>query len=292
MGYKPILTFDTSSIGGTNCLVDEPDLDALLAGFTSGFHTRFTFTSVSEIIATTDAGRRSRQLSVCRKLLPFGDCIDPQHEIIRKMVESFESSASFDWTEANVRLPEAETEIARHADFGDELSQQEREESRALESIFKGVYENAKPEFDKIFAAGAKKPSSAAELVAALQSGGAFWKLAGNLYARVSARPFEEQTIRRFFNMCPPFRALMVALFVAQYDRCVRPQNVGPSLRSGRNDTFMSVCLPYCEKFVTNDSRQLRCFQEVVSICGLDVAVQSYEEFRSGFLLPVLAARA
>lgn len=284
MGYKPILTFDTSSIGGTNCLVDEPDLDALIAGFKSGFHSRFTFTSVSEIIATTSGERRRKQLGVCRRLLSSGDCIEPQHEIIRQMVEQFERTMPFNWTAVNVRFPEAENEIARQEDFGDELSQQEREEARALDTKFVDVYENAKSEFDKIFSEGAVRPASAAELIERLQTGGAFWKLAENLYSRVAKRPFDTAKVRQFFDACPPFHALMVALFVAQYDRCIRPQNVGPSFRSGRNDTFMSVCLPYCEQFVTNDLRQLRCFKEVVSICELKVAVRSYEEFRNGFL--------
>jgi len=77
----------------------------------------------------------------------------------------------------------------------------------------------------------------------------------------------------------------MLALCAAQFDRCVRPQNVGPSLRAGRNDTFMSVCLPYCDNFVTDDPSQLACYREVLSIAGLDVVVSSYEGFRKGFLV-------
>jgi hypothetical protein len=286
MGYKPILTFDTSSIGGRDCLVDEPDLEALLAGFTAGFHSRFTFTSVGEIIATTSRERRQKQLGVCKKLLSSGDCIDPQHEIIRKMVERFEQPGPFDWTSVYVRFLEAENEIAREQDFGDELAAQEREEARIHDRRFVNVYGNAKPEFDKIFATGTRIPGNASELVSKLKAGGAFWKLAGNLCSRVSKNSWDAAKVRRFFDACPPFSALMVALFVAQYDRCVRPQNIGPSLRTGRNDTFMAVCLPYCEQFVTNDARQLRCFKEVISICKLPVVAQSYDDFRSGFRLP------
>jgi len=292
MGYKPILTFDTSSIGGTGCLVDEPDLEALIAGFTSGFHSRFTFTSVGEMIATTSRERRRKQVQVCKRLLSSGDCIDPQHEIIRKMVEHFEQPGPFDWTSVYVRFLAAENEIAREQDFDDELAEMEREEARAYERRFVDVFGDAKPEFDKIFAAGTKIPGSASELVSRLQAGGAFWKLAGNLCARVSKNSWDAAKVRRFFDACPPFGALMVALFVAQYDRCVRPQNAGPSLRAGRNDTFMAICLPYCEQFVTNDARQLRCFKEVVSICKLPVVVESYDDFRSRFLPPIGAVRS
>lgn len=286
MGYKPILTFDTSGIGGTNCLVDEPDLPALIAGFTTGFHTRFTFTSVSEIIATTCGDRRRKQLDVCKRLLSSGDCIEPQHEIIRQMVKRFEQPAPFDWATVNVRFVDAENEIARQANFSDALAEQEREEARVLDRGFAKIYDDAKPVFDGLFAEGrTQAPSGVSELVAQLQvGGGAFWTLAANLYARVAKSAPDEQTIRRFVEQCPPFNALMVALCAAQYDRCIRQQNGGPSLRSGRNDTFMSVCLPYCEQFVTNDARQLRCFEQVISICGLNVTLRSYDEFRNGFL--------
>jgi hypothetical protein len=292
MGLSPILTFDTSGISGTNCLADEPDSSALVAGLKSGFHTRFAFTSVSEIIATTSGERRRKLLRVCRGLLSSGDCIDPQHEIIRKMVKSFEETSPFDWTDVNVRFPEAENEIARQDNFGDDLAEEEREEARVLDGTFVKIYDDAKPAFDKLFAAGKEKvPRSVSELVARLQiTGGAFWTLASNLYARVGRIRPDETTIRRFVTECPPFHALMIALCTAQYDRCVRPQNVGPSLRSGRNDTFMSVCLPYCEQFVTNDSGQLECYKEVISICDLNVDIRSYEDFRNGFFVMGAAA--
>ena len=127
-------------------------------------------------------------------------------------------------------------------------------------------------------------PTSVAEWVAQLQvEGGPFWTFARKLYKYVAKKPVDEPAIRRFVAECPPFHAWMIALCAAQWDRCLRPPNVRPSLRSGRNDTIMSVCLPYCQQFVTNDSGQLECYKEVVSICGLDVNIRSYEEFRSVF---------
>jgi hypothetical protein len=284
MNSKPIWTPDTS---GINWLADDPDSDALVAGLRSGFHVRLTFTSVSEVIANNDRERRVQLLRICRLLLSSGDCIDPQHEIIRKMVARFEESLSFNWRMIPVDFPEVQSEIAREENFSDDLAVQEREETRALDKQFLKVYEDAKPAFDRLFKNCADKtPVNVSELVARLQiPGGAFWTIAGGLYSRVGKLPPDETTVRRFTEGCDPFRALMIALCAAQYDRCIRPQNVGPSLRSGRNDTFMAVCLPYCHQFVTADPRQLACYKEVVSIAGLDVTVKSYEEFRNGFLL-------
>src|SRR2546427_1346801 len=126
MGFKPILTFDTSGIGGHGCLANEPDLDALIAGLTTAFHTRLTFTSLSEIIATTSGSRREEQVAVCRRLLSSGDCVDPPHIILNKLVRQFEQSASFDWRLVDVRFPEAAAEIANGTAFTDDLSRDER----------------------------------------------------------------------------------------------------------------------------------------------------------------------
>jgi hypothetical protein len=278
-----VVSFDTSAI---NRLADDPDCDTLLTGLRNGFHVRLSFTGVSEVLATGNPERRQTLLGICRRLLELGDCIDPQHEIIRKMVARFEASPSFDWRDVYVRFPEAEIEIAREENVSDDDAAQEREHARANNKVFVGVYDDAKPAFDGLFAAGTEKvPGSVSELVTRLQlKGGAFWTLAANLYARVATNPADETTIRRFVARCDPFRALMIALLVAQYDRCVRPPHAGPSLRSGRNDTFMSVCLPYCHQFVTDDLGQLACYREVVSVGNLDVTVRSYEEFHSGFL--------
>ena len=217
----------------------------------AGFHVRLTFTSVSEIIATTSGERRRTLLGVCRQLLSSGDCIGPQNDLLTKLIVRFEESpAPFDWTTVSVRLARG------------------RGRNRPSGELQRGPL-----------------GGSVAELVTQLQTGGAFWTLAANLYSRVARKPADDSTIRRFAAECPPFYALMIALCAAQYERCVRPPRVSPSLRAGRNDTFVSVCLPYCHQFVTNDPGQLQCFKEVVSIGGLDVTVRSYQEFRDSFFV-------
>jgi hypothetical protein len=280
---NPILSLDTSGING---LADDSESDILIAGLRTGFQVRLTFLNISEVIANEDRARRALLLRVCRRLISQGDCIDPPYEIIRKLVVEFEASSAFDWTQVRVDLPEAQNAIAREENFDDDLAEQERKESRALEKQFVKVYEDARPAFDTLFKdSTANQPESVSELVARLQSqGGAFWPLATGLYSRVGKLQPSEAMVRKFVGVCDPFRALMLGLCVAQYDRCIRPQNVGPSLRSGRIDTFMATCLPYCHQFVTDDSRQLACYKEIVSVARLNVAVKSYEEFRDGLL--------
>jgi hypothetical protein len=179
----------------------------------------------------------------------------------------------------NLRMQEAENEILAEEDFGDDLAKQERESSRIHDKDFKDLYAKARVAFDELAATGVSMPRSVAHLVHQLQIGGAFWTLAKNIFDHVSTKPSDDVTIRRFYAACEPFRAIMVAIFAAQYDRCIRTSKQAPSLKAGRNDTFMAACLPYCDQVITNDLGQMWCYREVVSVAGFDVTVRSYDEF-------------
>jgi hypothetical protein len=237
------------------------------------------------IISTQNGERRKALLNVCRSLRRAGDFLYPQHEIIRKMVAAFETTSQFDWRTVNVRFTLAEKEIEEHESFDDELARQERDESRAYNKRFVKVYGDAQPAFENLFRTSPDQmPRKLSEKTEALQvEGGAFWIQAATLCSRIAKHPYDEATVRSFVGQCPPFRTLMVALFAAQYDRCIRTHSSGPSLRSGRNDTFMSVSLPYCNTFVTNDLGQLACYREVASLAELDVDVSRYDVFRNRF---------
>ena len=183
---------DTSTV---NALADDPDSEALIAGLRTGSFVRFPFTTVSEVVATTSGARRKQLLRVCRRvLLSAGDCIEPHHEIIKAMVAQFEKSLPLGLTHINLRMEEAENEILREENFDDELATQEREESRANNKVFVGVYANAKVSFDGLAAAGIRMPVSVAELVSQLQHGGVFWTLARNVYERVATKPADDTT--------------------------------------------------------------------------------------------------
>lgn len=290
MGFGPIWTPDTSAI---NWLADDLDARALIAGLRSGFHVRVPFTTISEVAATADATRRMHLLRVCSALVSSGDCIDPVYEVIRKLVARFEESGPFDWAKVRIDVPEAQDTISRAEIFTDELAAEEREQSRASEKGFVTTYDDAKPEFGRLFASGAEKaPASVSELVTRLQKPeGAFWNMAQKIYDRVAARAADDATIRRFTDACDPFRAMMIAIVAAQFDRCMKPSNGGPSLRAGRTDTFMAIYLPYCDEFVTSDPRQLECFKEVALIARLRVSVRTYEDFRRGLLVGATVSR-
>lgn len=284
MEYKPVRTFDTS---GINCLADDPDSDLLIAHLRAGSHTRFTFTNILEIIANEDGERRRKLFDTCSRLLASGDCIDPQRRVMQNMVAGFEQTSPFDWTEVGVRFPAAERAIARRMDFSDDHARREREKARACEKEFRKMFADMRPAFDSLYEMGTDRPpANASDWVnQARINGGPFWILAGKLYSYVANHAVDEATIRRFVAQCPPFHAWVIALSVAMYDRCMRPTKVSPSLKSERNDIIMSFSFPYCRQIVSDDRKLLACYREVVSICGLNVAVLSYQKFRETLLL-------
>jgi hypothetical protein len=79
---------------------------------------------------------------------------------------------------------------------------------------------------------------------------------------------------------CPPFKALLVALCVAQYDRCIRGERDPWIGKAGRNDMFSAVYLPYCQVYVTNDKGQSTALTKIAQIAGIGVSVQMYGVFK------------
>ena len=283
MEEQPILTFDTSAI---NRLAGDPSFESLAAGISSRFWVQFSFESVKEIVANFSAARMCQLLGVCNRLLAHGGCIDSAGVMLQKMVAQSEGGARFDWAEVDVGVPGVPEMISHIGHLADCLAKQVQEEQKKNKKSFAGVYREAKPHFGGILTSqGTEAPRTPAALVSRLQS--TFWKTAGNIFARYAKKPFDDATIRRFAEECDPFRALVNAFFVAAFDKCVRSPRDATSFRSSSGDTLMSVCLPYCDHFVTNDTRaggQLAFYQEVCSLAGLKhVAVRPYDEFRESF---------
>jgi hypothetical protein len=53
--------------------------------------------------------------------------------------------------------------------------------------------------------------------------------------------------------------------------------------REGRNDQMMAVYLPYCDRFVTRDKKQLERLRDVSAEAKLNCEVSSYDAFCADF---------
>lgn len=277
MTNKPIAIFDTTAINR----FAEPQRAAtnrpLIAGLKAGFRLRITATNVDEVIATKTGATRERLLKVCQELAGAGEIIQPFHVIIERHITEFEKrGAAYEWRRVGIRAPEYERGFSY---INDELSKDQREHAAEVAPQFEQIYEHARPAFEELFQRSPEqRPASAADLVKALQvPGGAFWAMAIKLYTAKAKNLPDEDTIRRFVDACPPFRALLMASFVAQHDRCDRTLTDAEQKKlAKRNDLFMSAYLPYCDEFISDDRDQIRCLREVVSLANLKTNVIWY----------------
>ncbi|HET6177318.1 MAG TPA: hypothetical protein VFE61_10315 [Candidatus Sulfotelmatobacter sp.] len=96
-------------------------------------------------------------------------------------------------------------------------------------------------------------------------------------------------TVQQFIEACPPFRALVYGMIMSWYDLGVRDPHVGEKFKAGGNDLFMSIYLPYCDKFVTaeKNAEQEKCLREIVFLAGLKTEILSYDAFCDSVLVGV-----
>jgi hypothetical protein len=194
-------------------------------------------------------------------------------------------AAAFDWSSVNVRALEYE-ELIRAGFVGDELqsSDQKKEQSERRKK-YKKVFTDPRPEFEKVFADHrAALPTSFREAIAGKSL---TWKMGKWLYDPVAKSDINEAAIKEFIATCPPFRALIHALLMSYYNHSLRDRQIGEKFAAGGNDMLMSVCLPYCHKFVTNDGEQEKCLREVSAVADLGTEVLSYDDFCQSFLVAV-----
>ena len=293
IGVFPVVTFDTSA---HNRLADGGTVSkALLAGIKSGMYFRFAGLSVDEMVSCPDPTKRATLFDYCARLqLARSDCIFPPNELVRDLIVAhFENPTAFDWKTVNVRAGEYERGIQRRKIVLDEqLSSEQRQVQDALQKQYKQMFSGIRPKIEAVFAAhGETPPRAFRDVIARLQNGEGtlIWDMGKILYDRATETDASEATIKEFMRVCPPFRALIYGMLMSWYDLAVRDKHARERFRAGRNDLFMSVYLPYCDKFVTAEKKgeQERCLREVAFVAGLETEILSYDDFCDSFLVTV-----
>lgn len=279
----PILALDTSSINRLNA---DSEFTALAAGLKTGYHTRLNGSNIAEIAATQNAEKRERLLDTCQRLLIQGDCIDPFNWIVEKHTKRFDANPTgYDWKRVNVTNREFEKEVRDRGSLNDGMARREKTSAEESKKQFEELFCSMRPAFDEVFAKGTERPEKFADFVKVLQKpGGAFWTGYGHkFYARnVGTKP-DEARVRDFADRCPPFLMMTLAAVMAQYERAI-VSAPPPKKRAGRVDLLMSVYLPYCRIFVTDDRDQGRCLRDMGAVAGLETEVLSYKTFRGRLL--------
>jgi hypothetical protein len=289
---RPIIIFDTSVV---NKFEQSPEFTTLLAGLKAAYFVRVPETVIAEIVASKDSGLRLRLFNAARRLRSVGEAIRPFNHIVQDSIRLFEKDPSaFDWRRIPVSMPKIE-ELLDRITPDDKISAVQRKQAKDLAKQFNATFSKMKAPFDDYFIHGKinsdipgaseipivpERPSLEDMLTSFRREGGSMWIWGGMLYKKDDPSPTTEETIRRFYDVCPPFRALLVAMVTSQYERCIRDEKTSESLRAGRVDTYMSAYLPYCSRFVTDDPRQINLLKNVVTYADLpESSVVSYSDF-------------
>ena len=223
-------------------------------------------------------------------ILPFA-------EIITECTRSFKlSAADFDWRRIPIRFEWAERQIALNS-FPDEIAAAQKRQANSLESEFLIPFRQMQANFEKLFREGAGKPLNGSSidmlvrpplgdmLVGCMREGGSMWLWGKWLFSKGDLADADEKTVHQFCDACPPFRALLVVLCILQYEYGIRDTRRGTSFRAGRADSLMASYLPYCDKFISDDERQINLLKEVVAHANLPgSSVLSYSEFRHSLI--------
>ena len=303
IGEIPIVSFDTST---HNRVTDGGDVaEAVLAGLKSGLSFRFVGLSDEELLATTNPTRRGNLLTTCARLQDgLSECIYPHNELLTRMIVAHsQNPATFNWKTVDVKAREYERAI-RSREFiptermsDDEraelqrLSDEQKTHLRERQDEYETMFVNIRPELEPIFARhGEERPLTLREVVTRLQESGSslIWDMGKLIYDRPAGTDASEATIRAFADTCPPFRALLYAMVMSWYNLAMRGET-GERFEAGRNDLFMSMHLPYCDKFVSAEKHreQEKCLREIVALAGLETEILSYDDFCASFLVTV-----
>jgi len=291
IGDLPIVSFDTSA--HNRLFKDGSRSEAVLAGIKSGLFFRFAGLSIEELVATPDPAIRAALFTYCARLQDGPtDCLYPQNELIRLLiVDHFRNPSAFNWTTVDVRAWEYEDAIrSREFVLDQQLTTLQGQDLKGRKIGYKETFSKPRLHIQEIFEKyGEAPPATLREALSRLQSGEGrlIWGMGKLLYDRGAETDASEATVRQLMEVCPPFRALIYAMLMSWYNFSVRDPNVGERFNAGGNDQFMSIYLPYCDKFVTADGEQEKSLREIVFLAGLETKVLSYDDFCNSFLVKV-----
>jgi hypothetical protein len=283
MAAKKTISFDCSAI---NRLTDDKESAVLLAAIRTAYFVRLTATNIDEIIATPKKkrGRRDALLDTCKKLLSAGDCIFPHHFVSDILVKDYQKDGKSRWESLRLRSRDYEDLIVRRG-LVNSVSVEQRNFGKRTQTKFAKTFGGLGKKLEKLFQKGLQRPASFAELLSILQvRGGAFWKIAAVFYKHGANRKPREATLRKFIAACPPFYAFVLSVVMAEYGYSVRSIKALGSYRAERSDLLSALYLPFCDIFVTDDKRQLRCLPEIAAVVWPSVQILRYVDFRKKFI--------
>jgi hypothetical protein len=298
MRRKSTLALDTSTL---NRLMKDTDSEPFIAAILTGFEVHLPEMSIGEIYAHPDPLQREKLYVVCRRFLKAGgQCLYPAHSILDLLIRRFHKDPlRFDWSQVEVRAHGVEKEVNEGTILGNEsLVSEQKVANRKLQKEFEDTFKEPRAHFNDLMATGERPNTFKEWLELSRHEGGHYWRIARGIYvaafghlsaledAEVLTDPPDEDLLKRLDDSCPPFRAIVSAMLLSFYDRCVRPAT-SQEFSAGRNDQMMSIYLPYADQFITAEKNgmQEKCLREVATAAKIPAVVRSYDDFCQGFVV-------
>jgi hypothetical protein len=281
MPRLPTIGFDTR---GINQLEDGGEhAEQLMKALRGSFEVLLPAMTVDELLSTpeTKNPRREKLLTRCERLLASGQCLWPPHWILQLLIQEHSKNPMlFDWTKIDMRARVYERAIVER-DFTNQLCVQQRKEQFEVEKRFEKMWKDLRPKLDEILLQDpSKRPTSYHEAVAiASMEDGVLWGIGRGLYDHITHGAVTEAEIRAFAGVCPPFRAACYALVVSWYEIALKLRSPEENSPAGRNDLMMAVYLPYCTKFIADESAQVTSLSEIAAESSINCDVQTLQQF-------------
>ncbi len=233
----------------------------------------------------------------------------PYSYLLIAQVSAYCSESPYNWKAVNCSGSDLKQAIInnRHRIPGTLVGEQ-LSSNKSLEDQYKGTLETFRRSLREIPETTEMFPTAEEFMHWAFGIEGSIWKLGASLMNKAveiiseeskectgersasQTRPnswgkrFTPMEAERFASVCPPFNSLLYGIGQTEYTRVHDPSVTSRQrVRSaGRTDTYMSVYLPYCRFFITNDQGQFKCLSPTASRIQSDAEVLMYDDFWRG----------
>jgi hypothetical protein len=252
-----IVCFDTSAL---NQLMDDPDGNRLPSILLRDFDVYITALNIIEIGKTARPDRRE-QLRAFEKCLAKGfEPLDLPNQLVQRACLAFHNRAE----RIVVTLGEASRQLWVAMSEPHSVGDLERLEltrwADGLESSNAAANARLRPGLDPIFASDpAARPRTPKQLLRIYMRAGwlARYRVTAEIYKRATGHVLPLSQLDNFLTVQPSIWPLYLgAEAYSTYYGAVWERGVGPRNPAGMLDLWAAVYLPFCDVFVTHDTRR------------------------------------
>lgn len=268
---------DTSAF---NHLAFHKDADALVSALEYGFCVIPTADSFDELCATPRAADRLTLFRCFNQLFSRSWIIAPAAQILRRMVGAHaDAGAGIVWSRVKIDAPDYESAVGR-IKMDDSSAASQCADNKFADDEFEAVFAQRRTPHDEALRAfPEERPANFSEAIGRVQEAGSGFAQLCFEWASGNTKTMTGTDVNALMNICPPLRAHYYSLIIAWYNWSL--SKAGRKKKAQGSDLLMSVYLPYCDLFVTDDRPQLDNLREIAKAAAIDCEVILFLDFLS-----------